>query len=317
MAQQTLIAARAVDPILTAVARGWRQPGGFIAPSLFPTVMVNARAGKIIRFTADDFKLYNTLRAPGANTDRVQFGRALGEFALLDHSLEGAIPVEIQEEALAVPGINEATTVIRQVQNIMDLGREKEAADIARNAASYPVGNKVTLTGTARWDTTTGTPLADVAAAREAIRVKTGFYPNVAVMPPKVIASLKTHPTIVDRMKYTNPNVPTLDLLQGLMEIPRILDGSSVFLADGGSVTTPSFTGVWGTDVVLAYVDVTGLAGRGSPSYGYTYQLNGYPIVETAYPGRNEKTMYYPVTDVRRPYLTSADAGYLITTAVS
>lgn len=317
MTQQTPGAARAVDPIMTAVARGWKQPGGFIAPMLFPSVPVAARAGKIIKFNADDFKLYNTLRSPGANTTRVQFGRGVGDFSLSDHSLEGALPVEIRDEAAAVPGIDESATIVRQVQNIMDLGREKEAADIARNAASYAASNKATLTSTARWEDPASDPFGDIADAREAIRVKTGFYPNLAVFPPKVIAALKRHPDIVGRLQYTNPNVPTVQLMQGLFEIPRIVDGTSIFLADSGSVTAPSFTEVWGTDVILAYVDITGLAGRGSPSYGYTYQLMNYPVVEPAYYGNNEKSWYYPVTDARRPYLTSADAGFLFTTAVS
>ena len=74
---------------------------------------------------------------------------------------------------------------------------------------------------------------------------------------------------------------------------------------------------MWGKDIILAYVDVTPAAGRGSPSFGYTYQLTGYPFVEEPYYGRNEKTWYYPYTDARMPVLVSGYAGYLIKNAVA
>lgn len=55
----------------------------------------------------------------------------------------------------------------------------------------------------------------------------------------------------------------------------------------------------------------------GLPSYGYTYQLNGYPQVEEAYFDRNAKSWIYPVTRVEAPVLAAAGAGFLITNAVA
>ena len=46
MPQQTPGQARVVDPILTAVARGYRSPKAAIANVLFPIVPVGLRAGK-------------------------------------------------------------------------------------------------------------------------------------------------------------------------------------------------------------------------------------------------------------------------------
>lgn len=39
----------------------------------------------------------------------------------------------------------------------------------------------------------------------------------------------------------------------------------------------------------------------GSPSYGYTYQLEGRPMVEEGYPENNTNSWYYPVTDAYQP----------------
>lgn len=316
MSQQSLGNARVINPILTEVARGYQQPGMWGRRALFPTVPVSQRAGTIISFLPEDFKLYATRRAPGAATQRVQFGRASGNFSLVDHSLEGQVPVEVQQESEAVPGIDEGARAIAQVQAVMELGMEKEAADIARTLATYPVGNKATLSGVTQWHQSTSTPIADVEAAREAVRSRIGRYPNRMIIPPKVMTALKQHASIIDRIKYTGRDLPTVELLQSLFEVPQIVVPDSIYLADNADVNAPSaFVDVWGTDVILAYVETASMASRGSPSYGYTYQLNGYPFAEEPYYGRNEKTWFFPYTDARQPVLAGPTAGYLIQAA--
>ena len=57
MPQATPGQARVVDPILSAVARGYRSPKAAVANVLFPIVTVGLRAGRIISFGPDDFKL--------------------------------------------------------------------------------------------------------------------------------------------------------------------------------------------------------------------------------------------------------------------
>ena len=59
--------ARVIDPILSTVAQGY-QNAEFIGMNLFPYVPVGQRGGKIITFGKEDFALYATGRAPGANT---------------------------------------------------------------------------------------------------------------------------------------------------------------------------------------------------------------------------------------------------------
>ena len=59
------------------------------------------------------------------------------------------------------------------------------------------------------------------------------------------------------------------------------------------------------------------MADMGAPSYGYTYMLDGYPMVEVPYFDRNAKSWIFPVTRAEAPVLASASAGYLITAAVA
>ena len=55
----------------------------------------------------------------------------------------------------------------------------------------------------------------------------------------------------------------------------------------------------------------------GLPSYGYTYRLRNYPIVESSYMDRNAKSWVYPVTDSLQPVAAAINAGYLISAAVA
>lgn len=316
MALNSLSQARVIDPVLTSVAQGFKNLE-MIGGLLFPTVQVGLRAGKIISFGREDFMLYNSQRAPGEATKRISFGYSSGNFALVDYSLEGSLPIEIQQEgANGANGfsIDQASMAIRKVSSIFDLRLEYQQAQIARTLANYPTNNKVTLSGTSQWSDFSGTsdPLKDVEAAKEAIRQQTGKRPNLMVMGPSVLASLKLHPKIVDRMKYTGRDIATVDILASLFGVARVVVGEAIFSNDAGT----AFSDVWGKDVILAYTDTATLADLGTPTYGYTYQLNGYPLAEEAYYGRNEKSWYFPVTRAEAPYLTAGVAGYLIKNAV-
>lgn len=312
MPQATPGQARVVDPILSAVARGYRSPKAAVASVLFPIVTVGLRAGRIISFGPDDFKLVNTARAPGANTKRIQFGYAGENYSLVDYRLEGAVPNELQEEASNGPGIDLSSNAVRRVQNIMALEREKQAADLARNEARYGAGNKETLSGTSQWSDPASDPFTDIMDGKESIRAKIGERPNVLTLGPKVLTALRTHPKVLDRLSTASDRPPaTLQQLQALFELQQIVEGEAVY-HDGSQ-----FQDVWGKDAILAYTTPASMQEMGSPSFGYTYQLEDRPMVEEGYPDRNANSWFYPVTDAYQPVLAGATAGFLFKSAVA
>ena len=318
MPQLTPAGARVINPVLSAVAQGYKQLD-FIGGKLFPSIGVGARAGNIITFGREDFMLYASQRAPGENTKRVAFGYSGGPFALVDYSLEGQLPIEIQQEAETPANgfsIDMAKLSIDKVQAIMALRLEKAQADLARTAATYQAANKVTLSGTSQWsDLTSGVsdPIKDVEAAKEAIRQATGKRPNVMAFGPATLRYLRQHPKIIDRIKYTGRDIPTLAILADLFGVAEVVVGEAIYSNDAGT----AFTDVWGKDVVLAYSETAALAQMGTPSYGYTYNLGGYPVVEQPYYDRSTKSWIFPVTRAEAPVIAGATAGYLITNAVA
>lgn len=312
MSQMTNSQARVIDPILTEVARGYRQLER-IGFRLFPRVPVRQRGGRIITFGKEAFMQYNNLRrAPGQNTKRVQFGYAGMPYALEDYSLEGQVPIETQQESMAVPGIDLASRTVNGVQNIIDMRLEVAQATLATTPANYAVANKITLAGTAQWSDPASDPIGDIELAKEVIRSQTGMYPSVMVIGAAVFANLKSVPQIIDRLKYTQSAIPTTAILAALFDIAEVVVGRTVQASDAGV-----FSDVWGKSVVIAYTPTGSLASQGEPSYGYTYQLEEMPLVEEPYQDRNAKSWLFPVTDVSAPVITGAESGYLISGAVA
>lgn len=316
MSQLNLSQARIIDPVLTTVAQGYKQ-ADLVGGSLFPQVPVGLRAGKIVTFGKEDFMLYSTKRAPGENTKRVQFGMTSGSFSLEDFSLEGAVPIENYQEGMAPEKgftVDHYKIAIYKVSRIMALRLEKAQADLATNASNYGSSNKTTLSGTSQWSDFSGVsnPIKDVETAKEAVRAAIGMRPNTIVMGAKVFAQLKQHPVVRDYLKYTGRDVATPEIMASLFGVARVMIGDAVYASDAGV-----FSDVWGKSVVLAYTDLASLGDMGTPTFGYTYNLNGYPIVEQPYFDRNAKSWFVPATRAEAPVIAGASAGYLLSAAVA
>lgn len=312
MTQMSTSQARVVDAVLTTAAQGYKN-ADMVGMMLFPYVPVGARGGKIIAFGKEDFRLYNTGRAPGAGTKRVQFGYQAGNYALEQHALEGQLPIEIMQEAQQVPGVNMGIATVNKTQNIIALRLEKAQADLATNPNNYGANNKAALAGTSRWDDYANSdPSADIEAGREAVRSQIGKRPNTVVLGPKVWSKLKYHPKLLDRIKYTGRDSITTDMLAGLWEVPRVVVADAVY-ADNND----AFADVWGRNVVMAYTEMASVAEMGTPTFGYSYRLGGYPLVEQPYYDRNVKSWIYPVTDEVSPVVAGSSAGFLLSTVVS
>lgn len=304
--------AAVIDPILSTHARGYRN-SEFVADALFPRVTVTNRAMRVIKFGKEAFRMLNGRRAPGANTKRVQYGYASDPIGLRQDALEGVVPMEHQEEAQSVPGIDLGRGAVNMVLDGMDLSREYEAAQLARATATYDTNHRVALTGTARWRGSASDPGADIQAGKEAVRRSIGRYPNTLLLGPTAANAAKNHAKIKEQFKYVSKDSITAEMLAAYFELKRVVVGAAVYLPEA-ALDTDMATDVWGDDAILAYVPEAGDTYQ-VPSYGYTYELSGYPQVETPYYERQTKSWIYPVTVERRPYVVGAEGGFLIQNA--
>ena len=298
-------ATRVINPILTTVAQGYSQ-ADLVGHTLFPRVPVEISGGQVLEFGKESFKLYNSRRAPGGATKRISFGYLGKPFALYNDALEAPVPREFLRDAKVMPGLDLGQRAVNLVMRSLLLGLEVAQATLACDAAQYDAGHKITLAGTSKWSDPNSDPIAQMDTYKEAIRSTVGIRPNTMLLSAQAYSAAKTNSKIRAQFQYTNPDSLTLEMLARAFDVKRLVVGEAVTSDDSGVISD-----VWGNNAILAYVpDVP--TSMEVPSYGYTYTMQGHPLVEEPYYDNNAKSWIYGVGFERAPVLSGITSGYLI-----
>lgn len=301
---------RVIDPVLSSIAQGYRHAQR-VGHVLFPAIDVLQRGGNVIEFGRESFLDYKAKRAPGADAVNIQFGYEGKPYSLDQYTLDAPLPREFIQDAQTVPGIDLGKRAVNTVMDSLTLSLEIEQAALAANPANYGVSNKLALAGGARWDTATSTPIADIEAAKDAVRTTCGVEPNRMVIGNKGFRALKHHTEIVDRFKYTTADSITAKMLAGLFDLEELAVGKATYVDDLDPASL--FKEAWGNVAVLGYVP-TQDAAMEQPSFGYTYTLKGHPFVEPPRWEGGKRSWVYGVTYERKPVLTGIASGFLFDT---
>ena len=281
-----LRAVRVNDPVLTSIVHGYCQAEA-IAPFLAPAVPVNVRAGKVIRFTKEQFAVLNTRRAPGATIQRVTTAFDVDSYYLDQHALASEVTEEEYQEAIngdaRIDLRNQAA--LRTTENVM-LDWERSVIDKVTDPTRYETTTTAALPDGVgiRFDEANSDPEVTVQSWKEAVRAQIGCYPNSAVMSTDVYNALKFHPIFRDRVKYTSVASINLDMLATWFDLPRgIRVAQKVKLETDGTLVD-----VMPPGTMIVFYSPEGAVGdgfmplkgadRAKPSFAYTYTLNGYPI---------------------------------------
>lgn len=306
---QRLDELRMIDPVLTTIAQGYSNTG-LVAEYLFPHVEVSKMKGKVPVFGKEAFIVRETERALRADSNRIAAsGNDFVEFETIERDIEVAIDYLEEEESLSYSKYEQRVT--KELMDVLMLGKEKEAAELAQNADNYVSGLKKVITALDAWDDytlETVDPIADIKAGMNAIRQLIGRLPNTMIIGETSYRALMNHPSVLEKVKYSGLTKVTKDILRELTEINDIHVGLSVYSTDG-----ETFSDVWGDNVILAYVDKNEKQNRSefNPSYGYTFQREGKPEVDTYYENGG-KIKVIRNTDNYCIKVTSSDAAYLI-----
>ena len=303
---------RVVDPVLSALALGYSN-AEFIGDQLLPFVTLDKEGGKIPRFGKDVFRLYATERALRAKSNRINPDDVDGiDISLDEHDLE--YPIDYREDAEAAFPL-QAHATNRVVEGIR-LRHEAMVASMTQNPANYPAGNKIALSGSAVFTDPNSDPEGVVDDAKAAVRNKIVKEPNTMVIGYQAWRALKRHPKLKEILSDTRSRLVQLNDMREIFEIESVVVGKGVYSTDAG-VTTD----LWGGNLVLAYVPKAAPAAAGDapvrsayePSFGYTLRKKGNPVVDTR--TEDGKLEIIRNTDIFRPYMLGAEAGYLVTGA--
>jgi hypothetical protein len=298
-----LKALRVVDPVLTNLARGYRN-AQYIGEGLFPIALMDKEAGTIPLFGKEAFDVYETERAIRAQSNLMTPDDLDGlDVILREHDI--AYPVDYREKNESM--FDAEARASRRVVNAIDLRREVSCAKLAQSPATFPVGSKVTLVGSSQWSNGGGDPVAVVEQGKEVIRSRIGIRPNTITMGASVYQSLKFHPKLQEALGSNERKLITLEHLKVLFGIDNILIGEGL----AGSTNTSD---IWGDNLTLAYVAKPAAGTQADyeePSFGYTLRRKGMPEVD-AYDGSGGKVRFVRNTDIYKPVVVGSDAGYLI-----
>lgn len=124
-----------------------------------------------------------------------------------------------------------------------------------------------------QWNNSASTPIEDIEEQRLLIAAQTGRRPNVLAIGPEVYSVWKNHPQFIERIKYSERGVVTLDLIASLMDLEKIvvLYGVENTAAEGA---TDSIGFIAGKSALLAYSPPN--PSKRTPSAGYTFEWTGY-----------------------------------------
>jgi hypothetical protein len=175
----------------------------------------------------------------------------LSQGGLSNPAFGGGLNINVEQDAVAL--------VVGSLQRKHEL----IIANTARNTATYPVGNTVTLSGTSQWNdytgapTTTSDPVTNVLTAMRAITAAIGQPPNVMLFNSAGASYIENHPRVVSRFQYFSLAEP--DAFQRLTgfagTIYQVGVGDDIYNTADNIDATFSAGNFWGKDVLLAYVD--------------------------------------------------------------
>ena len=304
MTAHNLAALRVQDPVLTKLAQGYHNIE-LIGEVLMPTVEIDKEAGKIPKFGRLAFRLPSTVRNLRGTSNRLDPEDITAiDVALEEHDVEYAIDYREENEAI----FSLRQFALNTTQDVIALGREKEVATLALDENKYDSGNKVTLSGTSKITSKQADIFAMFDTGIRAVKRAIGRKPNVCVIAGNVWAALKEHPAVIEKLKYSQVAIVTPEVFAKLIGIDTVKIGEAVYEESN------QLKDIWSDAIVLAYVAPRSTERKGTvyePSYGYTIRRQGGLFVDT-YKENGGKLEVIRTTDIHKPHLLGASAGYLI-----
>ncbi len=301
-----------IDPALTNLSIKYtNEEAAFVANEILPVLRVGKQTGKYYIYDKANLRIENTNRAAGSPSNEADYSLSLsGVFSCDDHALKGLVQDEVQDQAEAAlnPLIDETETLTEKLM----LDRELTAATMLTDTAQMT--SNTTLSGTSQWsDYSNSDPISDVRTARISIHTNTFKKPNVMLMSKTVWDQLVEHPSVIERIKYSQLGVASLELVAKIFQVSKILVAEAGYNSAAEGITD-SLGYVWGKHCILAYVTPAPKLKTVTLGFTFTY---GDRQVKRWYDEDREGTYVRVGKDNYVQKLVVPACGYLIKNAVA
>lgn len=300
-----------IDPHLTGIAIAYRNRR-MIADLVLPKVMVGKQEFKYWKYAiAEAFTLPDTHVGRQGRPAEVEFNATEEVSSTFNHALDDPIPFD--DIANAPSQYNPVDRAVEGLTDLIELAREKRAADMVFALASYPSTQRVTLSGNDQWNSghADSNPVADILLGLETPLVR----PNQMVIGRGAWTALATNPKVVAALSTsgTSEGIARKQAVADLFELEDILIGES-FINTTRKGQTPSYGRVWGKHCALLHQDrLAGPDQRSRVTFGYTAEWGSRQAGAQddgnigAKGGKRVR-----VVESTRELVVSAEAGYFL-----
>lgn len=299
------------DAILSQLSLAYRN-NDYIGRDILPEVLVAKASDKYYEFNKPAwFRDEAGVRAESTTGAVSGYDLTTGTYTTVQHSMATYVSDEARDNA--DPGLDLDTQAVEYCMDKVLLGHEVAAAGVVFATGSYASGHYETLTGTGaggQWSDGGSTPIEDVRAKRTLIAQKTGRRANTLVLGQSTYDTLADHGDIMDRIKYTQRGIVTVELLAALFDVERVLVGRAVKETAHEGDTASSMSFIWTDSAALLYVPPR--PALRTPSFGYTFIWRGYNyVVERWRKSEGGNADGYRVLVQRDIKVTGNTCGYL------
>ena len=129
-------------------------------------------------------------------------------------------------------------------------------------------------TGFTKWsDYGSSTPIEDMRTYKRTVRRLIGRNPNKLILGDLTRDRLLDHPDVLDRIKYTERGIASVDLLATMFDLTDVMVGESISTASAEGVAEASvtYTANWDDDALLMYVPASPSIFTPSAGYNFTW----------------------------------------------
>jgi hypothetical protein len=306
------------DKIMTGFTLGYETQeyiADLVLPELGPSKGVNERSGKYFVFGPEQFRVLTTLRAPSAQSKRVDYAMSKDEYYANQYLRESAID-DIERMETDPPLSRERDLIFLLTEGHL-LEKEIRVANFVIN------GGGITATSDfggsdlgAPWNDHSGaTPIDDAKFVKGIMRTAGGRTPNTAVMSQEVFDELQMCEQIIESLPMTTERFrATPEQVARALQIDRLIVGKVQYnVAAEDAAATLTLGPVWGTTVLFAYINQN--PGMRSRSLGYQF---AWIPRRGARPYRSNETNsdVFGIEECVGEKICAPDCGFLATDAI-
>jgi hypothetical protein len=275
-----------VNQPLTNVSVAWMQDKStFIADKIFPRVPVQKQSDMYWKYSKSDWRRTDAQkRAPGTETvgsgwkvdTDTYFAQVWGVHKDIDDQIRANADSNWKLDK------DSALFVTNQLLLRRDLDWNDKFCKTGvwsldhTGVASGPTGNQFI-----QWNDAASDPIVQFANLQTEFVRQSGRKANTLVLGAEAITSLKNHPDIIDRIKYTQRGVVTTDLLASLFDVEKVLVSYATVtdvaerndMREQDDAATYSFM-TNSKSALLCYSPSS--PSLMTPAAGYTFTWNGY-----------------------------------------